>query len=89
MQINLSAQGDRIAAYGLEAEDMLEPDACILVAASYLRDLFDEYEDCGTVLCIYNGNTTGLREYRATGKLPEYAAEVLERSADFEIRHGK
>ena len=89
MQINVKAQAERIAAYGLTTADMLTADGAMLVAASYLSELFDQYIDPAVVLMKYNGAASALREYKHTGKLNGYTAYVLRTSAELERRHGK
>lgn len=86
-QINIDAQAERIAAYGLTPEDMLTYDGGALVAFSYLAELFDKYEDPAIVLMKYNGASTALKEYRQTGKLNHYTNYVLNFSRDLEEKH--
>lgn len=89
MQINTTQQAERIAAYGLTAEEMYKPDCAMLVAASFLSELVDRYEDIGEVLYRYNGAITDLKEYHKTGQLNEYVAYVLQLSEELEEKHGK
>lgn len=91
MQINLDCkeQVERMEKFGLSEEDMYEVDASILVAADYLRELFEDYTDPGEVLIRYNGDRTGLRKYKKTGQISDYAEKVLELSEKLERKHGK
>lgn len=59
-------------------------EACI----TYLKSLFDEYEDDGLVLSIYHGESNAFETYK-DGKMSGYASEILERSAELERKHGK
>lgn len=88
MQIQIKAQEDRIAAYGLEAEDMLTADGAMLVAASYLAELRETYEDMVVVLMKYNGASTALKKYRETGELNAYTRHVLNRMKKLLEQHG-
>ena len=91
MQINLDCEEQilRMESFGLSEADMTEVDASMLVAASYLKELFDDYEDPAEVLIRYNGDRTGLRKYRDSGEISEYAMKVLKLSEELERKHGK
>lgn len=89
MQINISAQKNRIKEYGLTAEDMKTYDSAMLVATSYIAELFAEYEDPAVVLMKYNGASTALQKYKQTGKLNPYTRYVLKLSEDLEEKHQK
>ena len=89
MQVNISAHKDRITEYGWTTDDMWDPYRNMMIAADYLHELFEEYEDVGIVLYVYNGNSTGLKQYKKTGKLNKYATKILDRSAELERLHGK
>ena len=86
-QINIKAQAKRIKDYGLTPEDMLTYDGAVLVATSYVAELFDEYEDPAIVLMKYNGATTALQNYTKTGKLNYYTRYILKRSQELEEKH--
>lgn len=60
----------------------------IAVAADYLVELFEKYEDPGLVLMIYNGTSDAI-EMARKGELTYYAKSILERSAELERLHGK
>lgn len=91
MQINLNCQEqlDRMAMFGLSEEDMYDIDASMIVAAHYLKELFEEYEDPAEVLMRYNGDRTGLKRYQKTGEISDYAREILQLSEELERKHGK
>lgn len=91
MQINLDCreQLERMEKFGLHEEDMYDIDASMIVAADYLSELFEDYEDPAEVLIRYNGDRTGLKRYRKTGEISEYATKVLDLSEELERKHGK
>lgn len=89
MQINRSIHKDRIKKYGWTAADMDDPYKNMIIASDYLNELFQEYEDVGMVLLIYNGNNSAIPEYKKSGKLSKYANKILERSFEYEEIHGK
>ena len=74
-------------AFGLHPEDMLTADGGMIVAASYVAELFDKYEDPAVVLMKYNGASTALKEYRKTGELNYYTEYVLRLSQELEEKH--
>lgn len=91
MQINLkcSEHQERLEKYGLTESDLQDINNSVLIACDILHERFNSYEDVGEVLIRYNGDKTGLKEYRKTGKLSDYANEILERAEELEILHGK
>ena len=89
MQINLNAHKDRIASYGWTEADMADPYRNMMIASDYLRELFEEYEDPGMVLIVYNGATSALPAFKKNGTLPYYANSILKRSEEYERVHGK
>lgn len=72
----------------LQVKDLYNPEGNMLVAADYLAELFEKYEDPGMVLMVYNGDSRA-EEYQQTGELSAYAAAILEKSAQLERAHGK
>lgn len=87
-QINIKAQCERIADYGLTPEDMLTYDGGAIVAFSYVAELFERYEDPAVVLMKYNGASTALKKYRQTGELNAYTRWVLDKAMELEEKHG-
>ena len=72
----------------LGVTDLYNPFWNIMVATDYLMELAEKYEDLGYVLDLYNGNSKA--KYNAeNGILSEYAASILERSAELENVRGK
>lgn len=60
----------------------------ILVGADYLSELFAEYHDIEVVLMIYNGEQNAIEKAKS-GEISSYARDVMERSMELEILHGK
>lgn len=55
-------------------ENLLDPETNIRVAAEYLAELFERYEDPAIVLMIYNGDSQWKKEWYVSS----YAEEILE-----------
>lgn len=55
-------------------ENLLDPETNIRVAAEYLSELFERYEDPAIVLMIYNGDS----RWKNEGYISSYAEEILE-----------
>lgn len=89
MQVNIKVHKDRIADHGWTTADMTDPYKNMMIASEYLQELFEEHEDVGIVLYMYNGNSTGLKKYKQTGRLNKYATNILDYSAELERIHGK
>ena len=78
---------DRMERLGVS--DLYDPEGNMRVAADYLAELAEKYEDIGMVLMVYNGDS-GAEAYQKTGDgLSEYAVSVLELSEQLERKHGK
>lgn len=58
------------------------------VAAQYLSELFEKYEDVGVVLTVYHGESNAVAKAQS-GRLSSYVEDILERSATLERLHGK
>lgn len=86
MQISERWHRERMERLGVT--DLLEPYDNILVGVDYMAELFERYEDPGTVLMVYNGDSRA-KDLQATGELSEYAEWILTRSAELEREHGK
>ena len=88
MQVNPVIHKDRMEKLGVT--DLTDPKGCMMVAADYLLELFEEYEDAGMVLCYYNGvNTERIGKYEQTGNIPRYVEKVLKLSEVYERLHSK
>ncbi|MCM1192694.1 MAG: lytic transglycosylase domain-containing protein [Acetatifactor muris] len=86
MQVSERWHRERMERLG--ASDLHDPEENMRVAADYLAELAEEYEDIGMALMVYNGDS-GAGEYRETGKLSGYAEAVLKMSYELEQKHGK
>lgn len=87
MQVDPRWHGDRMER--LDAEDLLDPEDNMLVAADYLAELFAEYGEADVVLMFYSGNSRAREYSQGIGEMSDYAAEVLEKSEALERSHGK
>lgn len=85
MQVNVKVHAQRIKELGYTKTDMLDAKKNMIVAADYLLELFEEYEDCEEVLAYYSGS---FKTFEKTGKC-RYARDVLSRSYYYEEIHGK
>lgn len=86
MQVNPEFHRERMERLGVT--DLYDPDQNMEVAADYLLELFEEYEEVTLVLDVYNGNSRAESIYDS-GKLSPYAREVTERAKQYEEAHGK
>lgn len=83
MQIYTKFHKDRLER--LEVTDIYDIDGNIHVGVDYLSELFEKYEDAGTVLMVYHGEENAINQVR----LSNYANEILMRSAELERWNGK
>lgn len=72
----------------LNVTDLYDVDSNIHVATDYLAELFEQYEDAGTVLMVYHGEKDAVLKSER-GEVSKYAREILERSYMLEDYHGK
>lgn len=88
-QISVKWHTDRMERLGVE--DIYEPYGNILVAADYLRELFDEREDDDVyyVLMRYNMAIDTANSLYAAGEITDYARSIVKRAAELERLHGK
>lgn len=90
MQVNVKIHKDRIEKYGYTAEDLLKAEPCIIVAADYLKELFDTYgDDDPLILMYYSGNSKAIPNYKEYGWMCPYVKSTLARAAEYERKHGK
>ncbi len=83
MQINPVWHQERMDRLGVT--DLYDPAQNMEVAADYLQELFGRYEDVGTVLMVYHGESGAVDKIEPS----KYADEILTRSAELERMHGK
>lgn len=89
LQVNIEVHADRIAKYGYTEEDMYKPYPNITVAADYIAELYETYEDGVIALSIYSGNWRSVDKYKEYGYIPDYVDDVLTRSEQLERLHEK
>ena len=86
MQIYAKYHKDRMKKLGVS--NIYDVEGNINVAADYLAELFEEYEDAGTVLMIYHGEKDAVKKSER-GNLSKYAKRVLSMSEMYERAHNK
>lgn len=87
MQISERWHKDRMKRLGVA--DIFDTKGNILVAADYLYELFEKYEDVGMVLMVYNGDSCAEDYMSGRTNFSRYAERVLGRSSEFEKINGK
>lgn len=88
MQVNPSIHKLRFEEAGWSASDWNNAYINMYVAADYLSELFNQYEDVGIVLGIYHGESDAVEKGKA-GNLSSYTKKILKRSQELERVHGK
>lgn len=88
MQVNASCHKQRFIDMGWSPDDWDNAYMNLYVAGDYLHDLFEDYDDPGTVLMIYHGESNAVSKGKS-GKLSKYAQGILNRSYELERVHGK
>lgn len=86
MQIHKASHKQRMKNLGVT--DLYDLDSNVQVAADYLAELFEEYEEVSTVLMIYHGEKDAVRKGEQ-GKISRYAKRVMKRSESLERAHNK
>lgn len=87
MQISECWHQERMEKLGVT--DLYAPAENMKVAADYLAELAERYDDIGMVLMVYNGDSRA-KDYQKTGNgLSDYANDILELSEQLEREHGK
>ena len=88
MQVNASTHKQRFIEAGWQPSEWTDPYKNMYVGASYLHDLFIQYEDVGIVLGVYHGERNAVSKGKS-GNLSSYTTGILERSEQLERFHGK
>lgn len=88
MQVNASYHKERFTDAGWKTSEWSGGYKNMYVAASYLADLFEEYEDVGIVLGLYHGEKNAVSK-GMSGNLSSYVTGILERSEELERIHNK
>lgn len=79
MQLNTSCHKARFEENGWTTADWNNAYVSMYVAADYLHELFEQYEDVGIVLGLYHGEAKA-----KSGRLSSYTTKILERSEELE-----
>jgi len=87
MQVSEKWHGDRMEELGVT--DLTDGYSNMLVAADYLSELFEKYEDVGAVLMVYNGDSDAFDFMNGKAPISDYADDILALSAELERQHGK
>lgn len=88
LQVNANTHKQRFVDAGWKSSEWMDPYKNMYVGASYLHDLFVQYEDVGIVLGLYHGEKNAVSKGKS-GSLSSYVTKILERSAELERIHGK
>lgn len=83
MQVNAKTHSQRFEDAGWDSSEWSDAYKNMYVAASYLSDLFEQYEDVGIVLGVYHGESNAV-EKGMSGNLSTYTTKILERSEELE-----
>lgn len=86
MQVNEHWHLDRMERLEVSHDDLYTVSGNMHVAADYLAELFEEYEDPAEVLMIYNGDSS-VENYRNGGEASEYANSILSMARELERRY--
>lgn len=88
MQVSEKWHKDRMKKYGVES--LYEERGNVIIAADYLRELFDAYgeDNLNYILDTYNGNSHA-EEYRQNGTVSAYAGKVTKIMKLMEKANGK
>ena len=89
MQVSVRWHTDRMERCHVTEEEMWTVDGSMHVAADYLAELFDEYEDAALVLMIYNGDSDASSFAQGDCDMSDYASDILTYSRELEEKHGK
>ena len=82
MQIHLASHRNRLVKLNIKESEINDTYSNILVAADYLSELFEEYEDPTIVLAVYHGE----KRYSVTNP-SSYVRDIMERSERLEKIH--
>ena len=81
LQINPKWHRERMDKLGVT--DLTDPYSNIVVAADYLAELFEQYEDLPMVLMTYNGSSDAKWRWQS-GSYTDYADTIMERTQELE-----
>lgn len=86
LQISERWHGSRMKELGVS--DLYDPAGNITVACSYLKDLYDLYEDQELVLMCYSMDNNKAMELHRKGQVSVYATAVIDRMRELEEGYG-
>lgn len=86
LQISERWHGSRMKELGVS--DLYDPAGNITVACSYLKDLYDLYEDQELVLMCYSMDNNKAMELHRKGQVSVYATAVIDRMKELEEGYG-
>lgn len=87
MQISEKWHKDRMKRLGVDY--IYDPLGNMRLAADYIMELEELWDDIAIVLMVYNGDTTAQRAYDGEADISAYATKILKLSEELERRHGK
>ena len=87
MQVSERWHKNRMKKLGVS--NLKDPYGNMMVAADYLRELFEKYDDPAVVLMKYNGDSRAEKFIKGSAGISQYAENVLEKSMELERKHGK
>lgn len=85
MQVSAKWHWDRMERLGVI--DLEEPYGNMLVAADYLKELFEKYKDPAMVLQVYNGDSNAEAYWDGKAEMSEYATKIIKISEELERKY--
>lgn len=85
MQVSKKWHWDRMERLGII--DLEEPYGNMLVAADYLKELFEKYKDPAMVLQVYNGDSNAKAYWDGKAEMSEYATQIIKISEELERKY--
>lgn len=87
MQVSSRWHSSRMRKLGVS--NLNDPYGNMLVAADYLHELFEKYEDPAMVLMTYNGDSRAKSYWNGSSNMSTYAHNILEKSQSMERMNNK
>lgn len=88
MQVNPTIHKARFTDAGWTNADWSDAYKNMYVAADYLSELFERYEDVAVVLAVYHGEKDAVNKAQS-GYMSSYVRKILKKSEELERLHGK
>ena len=89
MQVAPRWHYDRMERLGYTKEQLWEAGPNMMVAADYLRELYDRHGDLNWALMYYNGDSRANDYLKGQAKASGYARQCQELADELRIKHGK